>query len=114
MSLVKLEIASDDLLRGAMRALPLAPLAPLAVYVFFVADPATASLGDLIAFYRSNAALWIGVSAAFIGGLWEMVFLGPSRRAAVIAEARHRAVANRAPQGYWRGRWHDANSRDAG
>jgi len=99
MSLFRLETVLDDLLRGAVRAVPLALFAPLVVYVFFDADPATAHLGELIALYRSNAALWIGLTTAFICGAWEAVVTAPARRAAWLNAARSRASA-RAIRGY--------------
>lgn len=94
-----LETAVNDLLRGAVRAVPIALFAPLAVYVFFGADPTTANLGELIALYRSEAALWIGCTATFMGGAWEAVFTAPARRAARLNAVRsHRQP--RAIRGY--------------
>lgn len=106
MSLVMLETASDDLLRGARRVLPFALFAPLAVYVLYAAQPSSASFGDLISFYRSSAALWIGIAATIMGGVWEMLFTGPVRRADRLATARSAARASggyRATGAYARG-----------
>ncbi len=92
MSLVALEIASDDLWKGAARVLPFVPFVPLGVYVAYVANPETASFGDLVAFYRSAAALWLAVLAVTLGGLWEVVYVGPARRAARMEAARATAA----------------------
>lgn len=92
MTLVTLEIASDDLLRGARRVLPFAAFFPLAAYIALVADPATASLGDLITFYRSSAALWWTLGGLGAAGLWEALYVGPARRAARWEAARVRAA----------------------
>ena len=104
MTLLDLVVFSEDVLKGALRALPYSWLAPLAVYVGFAADPASASFGALISFYRESGLLWIG-AVLLAGGLLEALAFGPVRRAAVLDAARRLPrVADRRPvMGYWRG-----------